>query len=147
MWCIIPQYYLFARRKCVKPYYDHKGITIYRGDCLEVMPDIPDGLFDMVMADPPYGITACKWDSIIPIKPMWKELKRLVRPSGVIVMTASQPFTTTLISSNMEMFRYCWVWEKTKAGNFQQAKNSPLKKHEDVAVFFAWGGRSCSADK
>jgi site-specific DNA-methyltransferase (adenine-specific) len=99
------------------------------------MKEIPDGSVDMVLTDPPYGTTACKWDSIISLEPMWEELKRIIKPNGAIVMTASQPFTTTLITSNIKQFKYCWVWEKTKAMNFQQAKNSPLKKHEDVVVF------------
>ena len=124
-----------VRSEAMKPYYDHNGITIYNGDCLNIMPDIPGGSVDMVMADPPYGITTCKWDSIIPLEPMWKQLKRVIKKNGAIVLTASQPFTTTLISSNMSMFKYCWVWEKTKAGNFCHAKNMPLKLHEDISVF------------
>ena len=76
------------------------------------MKEIPDGSVDAIICDPPYQMTACKWDSIIPLEPMWAELKRVIKPNGAIVMTASQPFTTTLIASNMKMFRYCWVWEK-----------------------------------
>ena len=89
----------------------------------------------MVMTDPPYGTTACKWDSIIPLEPMWEHLKRVIKPNGAIVMTASQPFTTTLIASNVKMFKYCWVWEKSKFCNFPMIKGSPGKKHEDVIVF------------
>lgn len=110
-------------------------INLMQGDCLERMNEIPDNSVDMILADPPYGTTACKWDSVIALEPMWTHLKRVIKSNGAIVMTASQPFTTTLIASNMKMFKYCWVWEKTKAGNFQQAKNSPLKKHEDIAIF------------
>jgi site-specific DNA-methyltransferase (adenine-specific) len=99
------------------------------------MKQIPDGSVDMVMTDPPYGTTACKWDSIVPLEPMWEQLKRVIKPNGAIVMTASQPFTTTLISSNMKMFKYCWVWESNKAANFAQAPYMPLKKTEDVVVF------------
>ena len=80
---------------------------VYCGDCLKMMKGIDDGSVDMVMADPPYGTTACKWDSIIPLEPMWTQLKRVIKPNGAIVLTASQPFTTTLISSNMGMFKYC----------------------------------------
>ena len=80
------------------------GCIVY-GDCLEVMAAMPDGCVDMVLADPPYGTTACKWDSIIPLEPMWAHLKRVIKPNGAIVMTASQPFTTTLIASNMKMFK------------------------------------------
>ena len=111
-------------------------IKLYRGDCLNVMKRIPDGSVDMVMADPPYGITVCKWDSIIPLEPMWEQLKRAIKRNGAIVMTASQPFTTTLISSNMKMFKYCWVWYKNAGGNFAAAKKLPIKYHEDVCVFY-----------
>ena len=110
-------------------------IQLLQGDCLEVMKDIPDGCIDMVMADPPYQITACAWDAIIPLEPMWEQLKRVIKKNGTIVMTASQPFTTTLISSNMGMFKYCWVWESNRAANFAQAPYMPLKTCEDVTVF------------
>ena len=106
-----------------------------QGDCLERMKEIPDGSVDMILCDPPYGTTACKWDSIIPLEPMWEQLKRIIKPNGAIVMTASQPFTTTLISSNMKMFKYCWVWDKKKGGNIQVLKWQPYKVHEDVVVF------------
>jgi len=110
-------------------------MNLMLGDCLERMKEIPDGSVDMVLTDPPYGTTACKWDSIIPLEPMWEQLKRIIKPNGAIVMTASQPFTTTLIASNMKMFRYCWVWDKNKATNFMSAKCMPLLKTEDVCVF------------
>jgi len=110
-------------------------ITLLHGDCLEKMTEIPDGSVDMVLADPPYGTTACQWDSIIPLEPMWEQLKRVIKPNGAIVMTASQPFTTTLIASNMKMFKYCWVWEKSKKTGHVHAKNKPMKSHEDVVVF------------
>jgi len=110
-------------------------MKIILGDCLEVLKTIPDKSIDMVLTDPPYGTTACKWDSIIPLEPMWEQLKRLIKPNGAIVMTASQPFTTTLISSNMKMFKYCWVYKKRCASNFAQAKYAPMKEHEDVIVF------------
>ena len=112
---------------------------LIQGDCLEKMKDIPDGSVDMVLTDPPYGTTACKWDSIIPLEPMWEQLKRVIKKNGAIVMTASQPFTTTLIASNMKMFKYCWVWESNKAPNFAQAPYMPLKNTEDVIVF-SFGG-------
>jgi site-specific DNA-methyltransferase (adenine-specific) len=105
------------------------------GDCLELMKEIPDRSVDMVMTDPPYGTTACEWDSIIPLEPMWEHLKRVIKPNGAIVMTASQLFTTTLIASNMKMFKYCWVWDKHIPRGFQVAKYRPMMKHEDVAVF------------
>ena len=110
-------------------------INLMQGDCLERMKEIPDGSVDMVCADPPFGTTACKWDSVIPFDPMWEQLKRIIKPNGAIVMTASQPFTTTLIASNMKMFKYCWVWEKSKKTGHVHAKNKPMKKHEDICVF------------
>jgi len=111
-------------------------MKLIQGDCLEVMKGIEDGSVDMILTDPPYGTTACKWDSIIPLEPMWKQLKRIIKPNGAIVMTASQPFTTTLIASNMKMFKYCWVWEKNKATGHLNAKKRPLVSTEDVCVFY-----------
>ena len=110
-------------------------IELLQGDCLERMKEIKSGSIDMVLADPPYGTTACKWDSIIPLEPMWEQLKRVIKPNGAIVMTASQPFTTTLIASNIKQFKYCWVWEKSRFANQMLAKKQPLKIHEDVIVF------------
>ena len=109
------------------------------GDCLERMKEIDDEFIDFVLTDPPYGTTACKWDSVIPLDLMWKELKRIIKPNGAIAMTASQPFTTKLISSNMEMFKYCWIWDKIKATNFFAAKFQPLNNTEDVVVFSKGG--------
>ena len=114
-------------------------IELMQGDCIEVMKNIPDGSIDMICCDPPYGTTACKWDSVIDLPLMWEQLKRVIKPRGAIVMTASQPFTTTLIASNMKMFCYCWVWNKRKAGNIFLAKVQPMKVHEDVCVFSATG--------
>ena len=111
------------------------AIELHHGNCLDIMPTLEAGSVDMVLADPPYGTTACKWDSVIPLEPMWEQLKRVIKPNGAIVMTASQPFTTTLIASNMEMFKYECVWNKSKAGNFVHAKNMPLKLHENICVF------------
>ena len=88
---------------------------LMHGDCLEWMKEIPDGSVDAIITDPPYGTTACKWDSVIPMAPMWEQLKRIIKPNGAIVMTTSQPFTTSLIASNFKMFKYCWVWDKKKA--------------------------------
>ena len=108
---------------------------LFCGDCLDKMKKIPDNYVDMVMCDPPYGTTNCKWDSIIPLKPMWEQLERICKKNAAIVMMASQPFTTTLISSNMKMFKYCWVWKKEKGGNIAVLKHQPSKVHEDVCVF------------
>ena len=112
---------------------------LMEGDCLVKMKEIPRNSIDMVLVDMPYGTTRCKWDSIICLDSMWKHLKRIVKDDAAIVMTASQPFTTTLINSNIAMFKYCWVWEKSKASNFVHANYQPLKSHEDICVF-SYGG-------
>jgi len=112
-------------------------INLVQGDCLEVMKDIPDGSVDMVLADPPYGTTACKWDSIIPLEPMWEQLKRITKEKGAIVMTASQPFTSALVMSNPKMFKYDWVWRKPKGTGHLNAKKMPMRDKEDILVFYS----------
>jgi len=107
------------------------------GDCLEVMATLPDASVDMILCDLPYGTTACKWDTVIPFEPLWAQYRRVAKRNAAIVLTASQPFTTALIASNMREFRYTWVWDKGVAANFPQAKQRPLKVHEDVCVFSA----------
>lgn len=107
------------------------------GDCLEVMKGWPDNCVDLVLTDPPYGTTACKWDTIIPLEPMWELLKRLTKLNGAIVMMASQPFTTVLIDSNMKMFKYEWIFDKKRISNPLNAKRQPLKQHENVVVFYS----------
>ena len=112
-------------------------IKLYHGDCLKLMFDLPDNSVDCVICDMPYGLigSACKWDTVLPLDMLWVHYKRVCKNTGAIVLTASQPFTTTLISSNLKMFKYCWVWEKTKASNFVHANYQPLKVHEDVCIF------------
>ena len=105
------------------------------GDCLELMKDIPSGSIDMILCDLPYGTTACKWDTIIPFDLLWAEYSRIIKDNGAIVLTASQPFTSALIMSNPDLFKYCWIWEKSKVGNIFNCKNSPLKNYEDVLIF------------
>ena len=112
-----------------------ENIKLIQGDCLEKMKEIGDKSVDAIICDPPYGTTACKWDSIIPLEPMWEQLKRVIKPNGAIVMTASQPFTTTLIASNMKMFKYCWVYQKPQGVDPFMAKKRPLNNIEDVVVF------------
>ena len=112
-------------------------VKLMQGDCLERMKEIPDGSVDMVLADPPYGVTACKWDSIIPLEPMWVELKRVIKPNGAIVMTASQPFTSVLVCSNPKMFKDDFVWVKNKRTGFLNAKKQPLRSKEDILVFYS----------
>ena len=108
---------------------------IITGDCLEILPTIPAGSIDAVIADPPYGTTACAWDSVIPLGPMWAELKRVIRPRGAICLFAGQPFTSALIMSNAADFRYSWIWQKSKATGYFDAKIKPMKEHEDICIF------------
>lgn len=115
--------------------YKDENMWFMLGDCLERMKEIPDGSVDMVLCDLPYGTTACKWDSVIPFEPLWEQYRRIAKPNAAIVLTASQPFTTALIASNLKGFRYCWVWDKKIAGNPFLAKRQPLKRHEDICVF------------
>lgn len=109
---------------------------LMQGDCLEVMQIIPDGSVDMVLTDPPYGTTACKWDSVIPFEPMWEQLKRLIKPNGAIVLMASQPFTSALVMSNPKWFKYDWVWQKPKGTGHLNAKKQPMRDKEDILVFY-----------
>jgi DNA modification methylase len=107
------------------------------GDCLERMGDIADGSVDMILCDLPYGTTACKWDSVIPFEPLWAHYRRVTKPNAAIVLTASQPFTTALVASNLREFRYCLVWDKVnRYTGFLNANKMPMKRHEDVAVFY-----------
>mgnify|MGYP001024511845 FL=1 len=108
---------------------------ILLGDCLELMKDIPDRSIDMILCDLPYGTTACKWDTIIPFDKLWKQYERIIKPNGAIVLTASQPFTSALVMSNPKLFKYQWVWVKSKKTGFTNGKNRPLSQHEDVLVF------------
>jgi site-specific DNA-methyltransferase (adenine-specific) len=105
------------------------------GDCLEVMKDIPDKSIDMILCDLPYGTTACKWDTIIPFEPLWEQYKRIIKDNGAIVLTASQPFTSALVMSNIKMFKYEWIWGKSKCGSPLSAKYRPMAKHENILVF------------
>jgi adenine specific DNA methylase Mod len=99
------------------------------------MKDIPDKSIDMILCDLPYGTTACKWDTIIPFEPLWEQYKRIIKIDGVVVLTASQPFTSALVMSNPNWFSYSWVWEKEQGVNFLMANKMPLKVHEDIVVF------------
>jgi DNA modification methylase len=113
-------------------------INLMKGDCLERMKEIPDKSVDLVLTDPPYGTTACKWDSVIPFAPMWAELKRIVKNErSAIVLFGSEPFSSALRMSNIKEYRYDWVWEKNQGGSFLNANRQPLKKHEMIHVFSA----------
>ena len=106
------------------------------GDCLEVMKDIPDKSIDMILCDLPYGTTACKWDTTIPFEPLWEQYKRVIKDNGAIVLTASQPFTSALVMSNIMMFKYCWVWDKKIPSGMSYARFQPMRQHEDILVFY-----------
>jgi site-specific DNA-methyltransferase (adenine-specific) len=108
---------------------------VIQGDCLIEMQKIPDKSIDMILCDLPYGTTACKWDTIIPFEPLWEQYKRIIKDNGAIVLTASQPFTSALVMSNVKMFKYEWVWDKKKPAGFQLAKVRPMIKHESILVF------------
>ncbi|MDX9695395.1 MAG: site-specific DNA-methyltransferase [Bacteroidales bacterium] len=99
------------------------------------MKQIPNRSVDLVLTDPPYGTTACKWDTVIPFEPMWEQLKRVIKKNGAIVLFGSQPFTSALIMSNPKMFKYEWVWDKKKSGNPLLSKIQPLKVTENIVVF------------
>lgn len=108
---------------------------IHLGDCLELMKDIPDKSIDMILCDLPYGTTACKWDTIIPFEPLWEQYHRVIKNNGAIVLTASQPFTSVLVISNIKNFKYEWIWEKENSTGFVNANARPLKKHENIIIF------------
>ena len=110
-------------------------IDLRLGDCLEVMKDIPNGSVYAIITDPPYGTTACKWDSVIPFEPMWEQLNRIIKPNGAIVLFGSQPFTSALLMSNVKNFRHQWQWVKTRPTGAFQAKYMPMKANEDLLVF------------
>ena len=110
-------------------------LNLIHGDCLDVMKTIPDASIDAIITDPPYGTTACKWDSVIPFEPMWEQLKRVIKDNGAIIFTASQPFTSNLVMSNTKMFKHEWIWEKNRGSNFATLRYAPMKEHESVLVF------------
>ncbi len=110
--------------------------SVIEGDCLEVMKQIPDKSIDMILCDLPYGTTQNKWDSVIPLDKLWKQYHRIVKDNGAIVLTSQGIFTAKLILSNEKYFKYKIVWEKSKATNFLNAKKQPLRKHEDICVFY-----------
>ena len=113
-----------------------KDIELWQGDCLELMKNVPDKSVDMILTDPPYGKTACKWDSIIPFEPMWEQLNRIIKPNGAICLFGSEPFTSFLICSNIKNFKYNWIWQKNKSTGFLNAKKQPLVDNETISVFY-----------
>lgn len=109
--------------------------TLHEGDCLDILPTLPAASVDAIIADTPYGTTACKWDSVIPFEPMWQQLKRIIKPRGAIVLFGSQPFTGALVMSNPKMFRYEWVWDKVTGGSPMNSDKGPMRTHEVILVF------------
>lgn len=111
-------------------------ITLWCGDCLELMKNISDKSVDMILCDLPYGTTQNKWDVIIPFDKLWEQYNRIIKLNGAIVLTCQQPFTSLLITSNLKNFKYCWTWYKHQCTNFLNAKKQPLRNCEDIAVFY-----------
>ena len=109
---------------------------LYQGDCLEIMKQISDKSIDMILCDLPYGITACKWDTIIPFDKLWEQYNRIIKDNGIIILFGSEPFSSLLRCSNLKMYRYDYVWIKNNCGNFQLANKNPLKYHENISVFY-----------
>ena len=113
-----------------------KNGEFYVNDCFDILPMLPDNSVDLVLCDLPYGTTANVWDTVLPFTKLWEQWLRIGKITAAFVLTASQPFTTDLICSNRSIFRYCWVWDKTKGGGFVNAKRQPMKSHEDIVVFY-----------
>ncbi len=111
-------------------------MELYKGDCLEVMKSIPDGSIDAIITDPPYGTTACKWDSVIDFDLMWEQLNRIIKPNGAIVLFGSEPFSSALRMSNIKNYKYDWKWLKSRTTGFQMVKKRPMKDYEDVIIFY-----------
>lgn len=109
---------------------------LIQGNCLELMNDIPDGSVDLVLTDPPYGTTSCKWDSIIPFEPMWEQLNRIIKPNGAICLFGSEPFSSALRMSNIKHFKYDWYWNKIRGVGHLNAKRQPMKSVETISVFY-----------
>ena len=120
-----------TQRKMIKDYLNQ----IIQGDCLEVMKGIPNKTINMILFDLPYGISQCKWDRIIPLECLWKQYERIIKSNGSVVLTASQPFTSALVMSNLKMFKYSLIWEKTMATGFLNANKQPLRSHQDILIF------------
>ena len=111
-------------------------IDLKQGDCLEVMKEIPSGSVDAIITDPPYGTTACKWDSVIPFEPMWEQLNRIIKPNGAIVLFGSEPFSSALRMSNIKNYKYDWVWNKDRPSGHLNAKKQPMRDIENISVFY-----------
>ena len=120
------------------------GSALINADCMDILPFIPDKSVQLILADLPYNVTGLKWDSILPLDKLWEQYERIIKDNGAIVLTAMQPFTTELIISNRKLFKYTWVWNKVKPGNFLTAKLKPMQNHEDIVVFSKANTANCN---
>ena len=120
---------------------DVSGSALFQGDCLDIMPLIPDNSIDLILCDIPYGTTACKWDSVIPFDKMWEQLKRIRKDNTAILLFGSEPFSSNLRMSNMKEYKYDWIWDKKKPSTGLHANIMPLKKHEIISVFYQKSGK------
>jgi len=111
-------------------------MQLYLGDCLEIMPSIPDKSIDMILCDLPYGTTACKWDVIIPFEPLWEQYKRIINDRGCIALFGNEPFSSYLRMSNIKQFKYDWIWNKNKPSGMLNAKIQPMRNHEVISIFY-----------
>lgn len=112
-------------------------INLFQGDCLEVMKNIPSGSVDLILTDPPYGTTQCKWDSVIDFKLMWEQLERVIKPNGAIVLFGSEPFSSYLRLSNIKLYKYDWTWKKQRGTGHLNAKKQPMRDTETISVFYS----------
>ena len=119
----------------MKEFMDNQTVKLLQGDCLELMKSIPDGSVDLVLTDPPYGTTACKWDTVIDLDLMWEQIKRIIKPTGAIVLFGSEPFSSALRMSNIKQFKYDWTWDKVTAKGHLVAKIRPMQQSEVISVF------------
>lgn len=117
-------------------------INLMHGDCIEMMKTIPDGSVDLILTDPPYGTTACKWDSVIPFEPMWEQLNRIIKKNGAIVLFGNEPFTSLLITSNLKGFKYRIDWDKKIPSGMSYARHRPMQQTEDISIFTHQGEKS-----
>ena len=115
-------------------------VELYKGDCLEIMKTIESGSIDAIITDPPYGTTACKWDSVIDFELMWEQLNRIIKPNGAIVLFGSEPFSSALRMSNIKNYKYDWIWHKSNMSGFLNVRWVPIKAHENISVFYKKAG-------
>lgn len=111
-------------------------INLYKGDCLELMKNIPDKSIDLILTDPPFGTTQCKWDIIIPFDKMWQQLNRIIKDNGAVLLFGAEPFSSLLRCSNLKNYKYDWVWDKVKGTGYLNAKKQPMRNHEIISVFY-----------